>query len=111
MKSEASFQDLNKHAIDQTGARTRLFGDKKQSGPKFTIGDCRESITGIGVVWPVKRLDGRCGCGAVEMGEYVAFFVSREDAESFIRLKESGPTDQQAQDVLVQSQKKGMDQS
>lgn len=53
----------------------------------YSVSNCRESITGIGVVWPVKKVYGSCGCGAVEMSNLVAFFVDREDAEEFAKQK------------------------
>ena len=52
--------------------------------PFLRIGECRQSITSIGVVWPVELVTGRCGCGQVEMFSPVAFFVNRDDAEKFI---------------------------
>lgn len=50
----------------------------------YQISECRESITGIGVVWTVYQINGRCGCGAVEMKAPVAFFVNKLDAEAWI---------------------------
>jgi hypothetical protein len=52
--------------------------------PEFIIRDCRESVPGIGVVWPVVKVEGKCGCGAVEMASEVAFFIHRKDAEKFV---------------------------
>jgi hypothetical protein len=54
---------------------------------QYRVGECRQSITGIGVVWPVLELHGRCGCGATEMTNEIAFFVNRADAESFVHVK------------------------
>jgi hypothetical protein len=53
---------------------------------KYKVLDARESRDS-GVVWPVKEVIGRCGCGASELGNYVAFFVRQEDAQLFADLK------------------------
>ncbi len=57
----------------------------------YRVLDCRESITGIGVVWPVERLEnhGRCGCGEIEMKDrrLVAFFADRNDADKYVSGK------------------------
>lgn len=61
--------------------------DSQDKYPQFRIKDCRESITAIGVVWPVEEISGRCGCGAAEMASEIAFFVDRSDAEDFVKSK------------------------
>ncbi len=57
-------------------------------GKSWRVLDYRESITGIGVVWPVYESHGQCGCGRCEMGGPIAFFVDRYDAEMFVADKE-----------------------
>jgi hypothetical protein len=53
----------------------------------YRIRPCRESITGIGVVWVVESVHGRCGCGAVEMKAAVAWFSDHSDALGFVAAK------------------------
>jgi hypothetical protein len=57
----------------------------------YKILDCRESITGIGVVWPVESFEshGPCGCGAVELASryLVAFFTDHNDAVEYVARK------------------------
>lgn len=47
------------------------------------------SLPTIGVLWPVIRSFGFCGCGKVEMTSVVGYFPSREGAEIFIKLMKS----------------------
>jgi hypothetical protein len=54
----------------------------------YRLAECRESITSIGVVWPVEMYvnNGRCGCGAHELAGWVpvAFFTDRGDAMEWV---------------------------
>lgn len=49
----------------------------------FKLGVFRESRD-IGVLWPVFKSHGKCGCGECEMTSIIAFFVNRKDAEAWI---------------------------
>lgn len=57
----------------------------------YRVLECRESITGIGVVWPVEEHEnlGPCGCGVVQLQNtlLVAFFTDRKDAENYVAEK------------------------
>lgn len=55
--------------------------------PLYRVGEFRQSIPAIGVVWPVEEVHGRCGCGEVEMKSSIAFFTSRTDAGHFVDYK------------------------
>jgi hypothetical protein len=58
-----------------------------ESMPYLRIGECRQSITAIGIVWPVQLVKGHCGCGEALMFKDVAFFPDRADAVDFINWK------------------------
>ena len=53
----------------------------------YRIAECRASLNGLGVVWPVREIYGRCACGSEEMSSEIAFFRERSDAELFIAVK------------------------
>jgi hypothetical protein len=55
--------------------------------PTYKLGECRKSFTGVGVLWPVLEVRGKCGCGSVEMSNAIAYFAEKSDAELFIEVK------------------------
>ena len=57
--------------------------NSKMPACTFRIAECRSSIRGIGVVWPVEEVHGLCGCGHTEMKSEIAFFRRRCDADTF----------------------------
>lgn len=95
---QTDFQSLNEHALDPLGARTRLSGDDRLGGMAKRRKQFYFNCLSCGKRLPKEEeaLFRPLTCQSC----YEAANTWAEDEQ------ESGPTDQRAQDVLVQSQKK-----